>query len=102
MACGVNAWQRATQRTKQRATQRTKQQAMQLLRGSDVQILDPRVLRLLLCTFGHTQNDFLYCTGGSTLAWASSARRDREHDPIQQVSRKLATYKHVKTRNAKY
>jgi hypothetical protein len=33
MACGVNAWQRATQKTKQRA--------MQLLRGSDIQILDP-------------------------------------------------------------
>jgi hypothetical protein len=46
------------------ATQKTKQRAMQLLRGSDVQILDPRVLRLLLCTFGQTQNDFLYCTGG--------------------------------------
>jgi hypothetical protein len=39
---------------------------MHLLRGSDVEIPDPRVLRLLLCTLGHAQVDFLYCTGGST------------------------------------
>jgi hypothetical protein len=38
---------------------------MQLLRGSDIQILDPRALRLLLCTLAHAQDDFLYCTGGS-------------------------------------
>jgi hypothetical protein len=38
---------------------------MQLLRGSDVQIPDPRALRLLLCTLAHAQDDFLCCTGGS-------------------------------------
>lgn len=80
--------------------------AMQLLRGSDVQIPDPRALRLLLCTLGHAQDDFFYCTGGSTVTIvnpkpAFSKRPSTAVLPVVVVIiyRNLILYTHIHTQH---